>query len=197
MKRITKKETEILLRVFKDFSTDYNANSLSKQLDITPRGALKILKSLKAQNLLVSKQMGKAVFYKINTHDEYALKLVSLLLMKEAQEKAARWMAEFRDLAKITEISIFFGSAVRNPAAAMDIDILLVFRKERLKQVREFIDEKNKILLKPIHPLIQTLADLKRNLKKKDPVIINAVRHGFVLYGHDSLIKEVKNVTSL
>src|SRR3989344_868461 len=143
MKRLTKKESEALLLLFKDFSTDYNANSLSKQLAITPRGALKILKNLKTQDLLVSKQMGKAVFYKINVKDDYALRLLSLLLMNEAQEKAARWTEEFKDLARITETSIVFGSILRNSAAAKDIDILLVFKKKRLRNVNAFIDEKN------------------------------------------------------
>ena len=194
MSSLTPKENEVLLTLFKDFSKDYNANSISKQVGITPRGALKILKNLQKQQLLISKQFGKAVFYKLNLDDYYTFRTIETLLISEAREKASRWLSEFRELFKDIEIVIIFGSIVREPKKANDVDLLLVFKEDKMKSVKHFISEKNKILLKPIHPVIQSSNDIKGNLKKKDPVVLNVLRRGFVLSGYDKLIEVVKSV---
>lgn len=194
MPSLTPKENEVLLTLFKDFSKDYNANSLSKRVGITPRGALKILKNLQKQHLLISKQFGKAVFYKVNLDDYYTFRTIETLLIYEAREKAPRWLSEFKELFKDVEIVIIFGSIIKEPKRANDIDLLLVFTQKKMKPVKHFINEKNKILLKPIHPVIQSPNDIKKNLKKKDPVVLNALRKGYVLYGHDKLIEVVKNI---
>lgn len=196
MKTLTKKEGEVLLTLFKDFTKDYNANSLSKVVEITPRGALKILKNLKSQSLLVSKQLGKATFYKINFDDEYALRLLTILLMKESKEKAARWIIEFDELFEHIDIAIIFGSIIKNTKTAKDLDLLLVFKKEKCNLVNEIIKKRRNISTRPIHLVQQTHEDLMKNLKKKDIVLLNIIKRGYVLTGYDTLVKVLKNVTS-
>lgn len=196
MKTPTEKENEALLLIFKDFSSDYNANSISKKLYITPRGSLKILNSLYSEKTLVRKNLGKAIFYKINFEDNYAKKLIETLLIKESREKAARWLDEFGGLAETEQIVLIYGSTIRNYDKAKDIDLLVIIGKERYKEVKKFIDEKNNISYKPIHPLIMTLSDLEKNLKNKNPAMINAIKEGYVLHGHDKMIEVIKNVTS-
>ncbi len=196
MKMPTEKENEALLLIFKDFISDYNANSISKKLSITPRGALKILNSLYSEKTLVRKKLGKAIFYKINFEDDYAKKLIETLLIKESKEKAARWLHEFGGLAETAQIVLIYGSTVRNYDKAKDIDLLLIIEKEKYKKIKKFIDEKNDISYKPTHPLIMTLSDLKKNLKNKNPAMMNAIREGYVLNGQDKLVEVMKNVTS-
>lgn len=196
MKTLTKKEIEVLLTLFKDFTKDYNANSLSKLTGITPRGALKILKNLKSQNLLVSKQLGKATFYKINFNDEYAIRLLPILLMNESKEKATRWLAEFDELFEHIDIAIIFGSIIRNPKTAKDIDLLIVFKKGKHSIINEIIEKRRNISTKPIHLVKQTPNDFIKNLKKKDTILLNVIKRGYVLTGYDKLIKLLKNVTS-
>jgi predicted nucleotidyltransferase len=196
MPTLTRKENEVLLILFKDFSRNYNANSLSKHVNITPRGALKILKNLQKQKLLISKKFGKAVFYKVNLNDYYTFRMIETLLIYEAREKASRWLSEFNELFKDIEIAIIFGSMVRKPKKANDIDLLLVFKRKKMKQVKQFINEKNRILLKPIHPVLQSLDDIKNNLRKRNPVILNVLRQGYVLHGYDKIIEVIKDVTT-
>lgn len=196
MASLTPKESVVLLTLFKEFSKNYNANSLSKQVKITPRGALKILTNLNKQKLVVNKKFGKAIFYKVNLEDYYTFRTIETLLISEAREKAARWLFEFKELFKEVEVAIIFGSIIRETKEVHDLDLLLVFPQKKLKAVKKFIGEKNKILLKPIHPVIQSQADLKNNLKKKDQVLINALKQGYVLHGYDKLIEVVKDVTS-
>jgi predicted nucleotidyltransferase len=195
MKTLTSKENEALLLIFKDYAVEYNANSLSKKLSITPRGALKILKNLRAENLLISKQFGKAVFYKINLEDNYAHAVIESLLIKESRERAGRWIFDFKDMFKYVQIAVIFGSALRNYKEARDIDVLLIFEKGKFKEVMRIIDDKNEISTKPIHPITMTLADLKTNLEKKNAAMMSAVREGCILYGYDKLIEVIKNVT--
>ena len=196
MVSLSKSEGKVMLRLFKDFSQDYNANSLSKEVGITPRGTLKILKRLEAQELLISKQQGRAVFYKVNLDDKYVSKIVETLLIAEARENAKRWIDEFREVYQDTEIVLIFGSIIKNPKMASDVDVLFVFKKGKYDKVANFVSEKNKILFKKIHEIPQTMSDLKENLNKKNKALIDAVSTGYVLHGQDKLIEIVKNVTS-
>ena len=192
---LTEKESEILLKLFKDFSQDYNANSISKQVNITPRGALKMLKNMEKEKLVIGRKLGKAVFYKPNLEDIYTIKTIETLLIREARNKAARWLHEFEDVFKDTKILIIFGSIIKNPAYANDIDILFVFEKKNYKKISAFINEKNKTLLKKIHSIPQTMKDLKENLKKNE-AIKEAIRTGYVLHGFNKLVGVIKSVTS-
>ena len=196
MVNLNKSEGRVMLKLFKDFSQDYNANSLSKKMEITPRGTLKILKKLKSKELLVSKQQGKAVFYKVNLNDKYVSKIVETLLIAEARENAKRWIDEFRGIYGDTEIVLLFGSIIRNPKKASDVDVLFVFKKGKYKKIAHFVSDKNRILFKGIHEIPQTVDDLKENLSRKNKAIIDAINTGYVLFGEDKLIKVVKNVTS-
>ena len=197
MKTPTEKENEALLLIFKDFSTDYNANSISKKLNITPRGALKILNNLYLEKTLIRRKLGKATFYKVNFDDNYAKKLIETLLIKEAREKAARWISEFEGLFGIVQTVLIYGSAVRNYEKARDIDLLIIIEKEKYKEVSKLIEEKNRILVKPIHPLIMVLSDLEKNLKNKNPAMINAIRESFVLHGHDKMMEVLRKQSFL
>ena len=185
-----------MLALFKDFSENYNANSISGKAGITPRGALKILKTLHQHRLLAKKQFGKAAFYKVNLNDYAAFRTMETLLIYDARENAGRWAAEFRELFPSLKIAVVFGSAARSSRSPRDIDVLLVFRRSQLAKVKCFINEKNKASLRPIHAVMQSPNDIKKNVKRKDPVILNALKEGYVLHGHEELLGIVKNVAS-
>src|SRR3989344_6794651 len=196
MINITPSEVKLLLKIFKDFSHNYNANSISKETSITSRGALKMLKKLSSQNILISKQLGKAVFYKINFENNYALKLIETLLIAESKEKAERWINELEEVFRHTESVILFGSIIKNEKKAREIDVILVLNKKKYKEISNFIERKNKILFKKIHEIPQTINDLKENLQKNNKALIDAIKEGYLLHGQDKIIKVIKNVTS-
>ena len=194
MVNLTRKESEILLKLFKDFTREYNANSLSKEINITPRGALKILKNLEEKKLAIGKEIGKAIFYKVNLNDLYTRKTIETLLVGEARENAQRWLDEFKDVFSSTEIVLIFGSIIKNSKHASDIDILFIMEKQNYKKVNGFIKEKNKIMHKKIHSIPQTIQDLKENLKNRNPAIVDSIRTGYVLHGFDKIVEVIKNV---
>ena len=191
----TQLEKEIVLRIFKDFTIDYNPSSISKVLNKTRVGTFKALNFLEKDSIVIGKNMGKARFYRINLEEEYARKNVETLLMEEAR-KYPRWKDELSDLFNITDIIILFGSIIRNEDKAKDIDILLVYNEKNNTKVNEFIKEKNQLLLKKLHPIKQTKGDLIKNIKKADKVVINAIKDGIILHGYEKIIELIKNVTS-
>ncbi|MFH1055072.1 MAG: hypothetical protein V1744_03135 [Candidatus Altiarchaeota archaeon] len=197
MEGITSKEMEVVLVLLKDYGKDYNANNLSKLVGLTPMGALKILKRLEGKRLLVSRQMGKAVFYKPDYGSEYSLKYLSFLLMKESDEsqpKVRRWVAELRILGEHAEIGVLFGSVLskENPE---DIDLLLVLAQRQNDKVNDVICSINKLNLRKIHTVKQSRDDLIENMKKKDKVVVNALKNGVVVFGHEKLIKVIGDVS--
>lgn len=191
---LTKKEGEIMMVLFKDFTTWHNATSISKIIKITSRGSLKALKNLEKREFVTSKQFGKAIQYKIN-FSNLAKKTIELLLLEEAEKKYKRWVDEFKDL-KEAKILILFGSLLKKRDYE-DVDLLIIIENKDYKTVMDIIDKKNKVLMKPIHPVSQTIEDLRNNLLKKDEVILDALRTGIVLKNQKEIIDIIENVTSI
>ena len=191
---MTKNERELLLILFKDFTNYYNANSISKILNITHVGAQKIFKRL--SNILTSKRIGKSIVYKLNLDEDYPKKLISFLLTEEA-DNFKRWKEEFKELFKKDRIIIMFGSSIKNYSVSKDIDIMIVMDKKDIKEINEIIKEKEKILPKPLHVIKLTDDDLLTNVKNKKKAIIDIIKNGIILYGQDKYVELIKNVTSI
>lgn len=196
MVSLTRKEKETLLILFKDFTTFYNANSISKVLRISHVGAQKIFKRLLKENLLISKKIGKSIIYKPKLNDDYVRKLIAFLLADEAND-FKRWKEEFKALFKKDRIILMYGSAIKNYDAARDIDIIIVTKKEEYKEVTNILKEKQEVLPKKIHSIELTADDLLKNVKKKEEAILNIIKNAIVLYGQDNYVEIMKNVTSL
>lgn len=193
MTATTKMEKEIVLKLFKGFLSDYNPSTISNEIHKTRIGAFKALKKLEKDTIIKGKNFGKARFYSIDYNNQYALKNVETLLMEEANPYQ-RWKDELKELSKYADIIVMFGSFARNQNTAGDIDLLLIFDKKNSNKVNEIVKEKNQMLAKKIHPINQTINDFKDNLKKKDKVIINAVKEGIVLHGYEKYLEIISDV---
>ncbi|MFH0752431.1 MAG: hypothetical protein V1914_02420 [archaeon] len=197
MNQITENEMRALLVLFKDVTTDYNANNISKKLGLTAMGALKILKKLEKQKLIKSKQMGKAVFYKANLGNSYTKNYFQFLLRKEAEEtepKIKRWVKELRKLQNNTQAGILFGS-ILGKGNPNDVDILLILKQSQNKQANQTLTDINKLTHKKIHAVKQTKNDLIENIKNKDKVIINALKNSVALYGYEDIMEVMQHAT--
>ncbi len=116
-----------------------------------------------------------------------------MFLLEEAELRHKRWLAEFGDLAD-AYILVLFGSAVRKEKDYNDIDLVVVVAQDKFRTVRKAIDEKQALMTKRIHVVWQSPDDLNGNLKKKDPVILDALRTGVVLKGQVELMEVVGSV---
>lgn len=188
MKDITKLEMEILLTIVKSPEIEYNANNISKSIEITPMGALKILKRLENENVIKSKKVGKAVIYRINTQNNYAISYISLVLSRETiytSPKVRRWIQELKKI-KNADIMILYGSLLKN-IEPNDIDVLFVTNKDKFKKLQREIEEINRINIKKIHPLYQTFEDITDNIKKRHKPLLDAIK-GIIVYGQEKFI---------
>ena len=195
MTAATPLEKKIVLRLFKDFTVDYNSSSIAKILNKTRVGTFKALNRLEEDLIVKGRTLGKARFYRINLEDEYARKNVETLLMEEAKN-CTRWKDELNELFRLTYIIILFGSIIRNEEKANDIDILLVFDEKNNNKINQIIKEKNQLLIKKLHPIKQTKNDLRKNIIKRDKVVIDAIRNGIVLHGYEKIIGVIKDVAT-
>ncbi len=190
MNDISKYEMEIVLRILKSPELAYNANSLAKEMKISSMGALKIVKRLEKENVLLAQQLGKATFYKINNTSAYVLNYLSFLLRREVEQAhpyVKMWTNEIKKIKHI-DSAILFGSVLKKYQEANDVDVLLVTNKRGFSLVKKEIEEINAINIKKIHPLYQTKQDLLKNIEKKDKVILNAIK-GKIIVGEDFFIR--------
>ena len=188
MKDITNNEMLFVLTIFKSPETEYNANSIAKHLKITSMGALKIAKRLEKENILTSRELGKAKFYKISLND-YTKQYINFLLKREAEQSVAyikRWINEARKI-KNADSAVLFGSILKKEKEAKDIDLLLITNEDKFPKLKKEIESINLINTKKIHPLYQTKQDLIKNIKKQDKPILNAIK-GIVAFGEDKII---------
>ena len=189
MYEITKAEMQLILALVKSPEMNYNSNSITKAVDITPMGALKILKRLEKESILKSKKIGKAIIYRINTEENYARNHVAFILAREkayAQPRVKVWINELRKI-KNADLIILFGSVLRKEDPN-DIDVLFVTDQKMFKKLQEEIDALNKLNMKQIHPLYQGFADIIMNIKKRDKPVLNAIK-GIIVTGEERFVE--------
>ena len=196
MTALTQKERETVLLLFKDYTTFYNANSISKVLNISHVGAQKIFKRLLQENLVISKTIGRSITYKLNFSNDYVANLVAFLLADEAN-KFKRWKEEFKELFKKDRIVMLFGSTVNDYAHAHDIDLIIVIENKEVEEVNTFLKKKEEILPKKLHSIKLNHQDLLENLKKRDKAFVDIIKNAIILYGQDRYVEILKNVTIL
>lgn len=196
MTSLTKKERETLLILFKDFTSYYNANSISKVLNISHVGAQKIFKRLLNENLVISKTIGKSITYKLNFNEVYVSQLVAFLLADEANS-FKRWKEEFNELFKKDRIVMLFGSAIKDYTHAYDIDIMVVLENKDVKEVNGVLKKKEEILPKKLHAIKLNHHDLLENIKKKDRAFVDIIKNAIILYGQEKYVEALKNVSIL
>ncbi len=152
-------------------------------------GALKIARKLEKEDILISRELGRAKFYRLNFNNEYARQYIKFLLKIESEQSSAyvkRWIAELKKI-KSADSIFLFGSILKKNEEAKDIDVLLITDKERFSKLKKEIEDINLINIKKLHPLYQTEEDIKKNIKKHDEPLLDAIK-GIVVFGEDKII---------
>ncbi len=189
MRAMNENEMQALLTIFKDFTTKYNAHSLSKELGLSAMGALKLLERLRQQRLLAVERIGNIKVYRMDDN-EYARHYLAFLLRKEAEEAPARvkrWVNELRTL-EHARVVLLFGS-VLDSDKHNDVDLLALLEQGDATKFNEEVARMDDLNQKRIHAVKQTPADFERNLSSKDKVLLSAVRRGIVVFGHDDYVE--------
>lgn len=190
MKLRLTKEQEIVKLMFKDFLSEYNSRNISPKVGLTHSGAFRVLKKLREKEIVTSRHIGKAVVYSLNLENPLTLKEIETALTIEAL-KHRMWIEEFKKMEGKAKSVVLFGSILRNEKEAKDIDIHVVADKKEYGEIKKIIEERNKILPKPIHLIFQTPNDFKSDIKRKYKVTIEIIKTGIVLFGQDEFRKMV------
>ena len=194
MVSLTENEARAIDFLIRNFSHEYNINQLSRELKLSPRGIFKILKKLEKENYLISKKQGNNIFYQINYESEEALDVCNFVLSETKKTSFIKvQIDDLKKLRDLTKIAILFGSVLVKDAEANDIDALLVFNEKDFSKVEKAISEINSIKHKKIHAIYQTEKDFVENIKKKDKVILSAIKTGLILWGRDKFLEAINN----
>ena len=89
---------------------------------------------------------------------------------------------------------IIFGSVLREKSYN-DIDVMIITSTKKIKVLEKKVDEKNKILTKPLHPIWQTTEDLRKNTQKRNKVILEILKTGVVFKGQELITEVLARVT--
>src|SRR3989344_4562945 len=189
MKDITSNEMMFVLNILKSPETNYNSNSMAKVLEISRMGALKIARKLEKENIILSRELGKAKFYSLNLNSDYVREYAKFLLKMEAEHAhpyVKVWIEDIRKI-KSAEAAILFGSVLRKHKDAGDVDVMLLINPKNYKKIQKEIHETDELNTKKIHPMYQTKEDLIKNLKKEDLPLLSAIK-GIAAFGEDIII---------
>lgn len=190
---ITEKEMQFILVLFKNPEKEYNAHNIARSLNMSSMGALKIAKRLEKEHILISKQLGKATFYKLNLSNEYAHQYINFLLKREAQHTppyVKRWVTEIQKV-KSASAALLFGSVLQKQKEANDIDVLFITNSAQFQKLKKEIEAINFLNSKKIHPIYQTEKDFINNVKKGDKIVLNALK-GIVAFGEGAIMDVMK-----
>lgn len=182
-------EMRAVLAILKSPEALYNANSLSKVMWISSMGTLKILKRLEKEGVLLKEKIGNSGVYRINTESDHSRKYLHFALSKEILESPAsvkRWANEIRNI-RNADMAVLFGSVLKK-SEPNDIDVLFVTDQKKFRKLKKEIEEVNQINVKKIHPVYQTLGDIVENIRKKNKVVLNAIK-GVVVFGEERFIE--------
>ena len=192
MRDITNNEMLFVLSVFKSPEKEQNTSDMAKLLGISPMGALKIARRLEEENILKSKEIGKAKIYKLNMQNDYVRDYTQFLLRMEAEQANSYvkvWINELRKI-KSADAAILFGSILRKKEAN-DVDALLITNQKRFPKLKKEVEKINLINIKKVHPVYQSEKDVKENIKKGDKALLNAI-NGIVAFGEDKFINLIE-----
>ncbi len=194
MNDITNNEMMFVLNMLKSPEISYNSNSMAKVLGISRMGALKIAGRLEKENIILSKELGKAKFYSLNLDSDYVSEYVKFLLKREAEHVhpyVKVWIEDIRKV-KSADAAILFGSVLKKHKEARDIDVMVIINQKNYRKVQKQISEIDALNTKKIHPMYQTKEDFIKNLKKEDKPLLSAIK-GITALGEDVITDLINN----
>jgi predicted nucleotidyltransferase len=188
----------ILLFLLKDFLNRHTVTSIADAIGVSRVGAWKSLKEMKSEKLVTLSPAGtgktSTFTVALNWDNVLTQKNIETCLIEEALENQ-RWRSNFELLGQKVLFLIIYGSILHSPREANDIDIMcVVARKSAFKDVEKVLNNLQKTQLKHMHSLNFTEDEFRSELRKQNPVFIDAIRKGVVLFGQESFISFMKGV---
>lgn len=191
----TSNELKVLNFLVRHFSENYSINQLAKQIGITPKGMHKLLKRLEKQGVLLPRRMANAVFYELNFSSDLARKAAEISLFEDIRLPFARVQAkDLEVLRQFVRAAVLFGSVLEKGEKSGDIDVLVIVEKRKYAAFQNALNRLQHTKPKRIQPVLQSPEDFIKNLKKQDKIVLEILKTGKILWGHDTVINSIKTV---
>ncbi len=192
--QFTKIELQIAKHLFKHFKERFNSRQLSKVLNINHAHANKLCNLLTKKRLLKREEIGNAVYFSFDYKNKLAIKFIEYLLVLEEKE-FPKWLSVvFHSLKKFNEhvtLGLVFGSSVKN-SKFNDIDVLLVYEKNRSKKINKIKNEirNSQLIEQPIRYVDITEKDILLN--KDDKIFYNILSDNLIFNNPEKYIEMIK-----
>lgn len=190
--QFTKIEIQIAKYLFKHYRDKYNARQLARLLNINHAHANKLCNLLADKRLLVKENLGNSAFFSYNYNDKLAVKFMEYML---SQEEFPKWLGpllhslqKFKDCIKM---GLIFGSSIKT-RDFNDIDVLLVYGAEKIKEVKNVKDEirNSELVEKPIRYV--DIAEKDILLNKEDKIFYNMLSESIVFHNPEKYAEAVR-----
>ncbi|MBI2564622.1 winged helix-turn-helix transcriptional regulator [Candidatus Woesearchaeota archaeon] len=189
---LTENESKVINFLARNWSERISMNEVAKKLNLSPMGAYKILRKLEKQKILVFESIGQAKYYKLNFQEQIARKSAEFVFSQNELNSFAKVCAEdLKKLQGLADCVILFGSVLTKGINANDIDVFCVIKKQNYEKLRKEIQELQKTSSKKLQLVVQTFEDLVKNLKNKDPVLLDIIRNGALLSGQEIILEGI------
>ena len=190
---ITEKQSKVLKFLATGSYSENYINNIARECDLAVSGSQWILNNLEEQNIVIHQDIGNLKSYNINFNDK-SKDFLSLAYSEKLNDKMENRKRELEPLKEVSKISIVFGSYLHKKDPN-DMDMLFILDKtsdyrnfnEKLGHLRHIIPVK-------IHAVLQTRKDLIENIKKKDKIVIEALRKGILLWGNKYMVEVLEDV---
>lgn len=192
--QFTKIELRIVKYLFKHCKDKFNARQLAKLLNINHAHANKLCNALTKKLLLKKEEVGNAVYFSFDYDSELATKFIEYLLALEEKE-FPKWLSVvLHSLKKFNEhiiMGLVFGSSVKS-SKFNDVDVLLIYDKNRTKAVNKIKEEirNSQLIEQPIRYVDIAEKDIISN--KNDKIFYNILSDNLIFYNPKKYVEVIK-----
>ncbi len=190
---LTKNEGRVMREILTSFGRDYSINELARICKIAPNGAFKILKKFEKEGVLKEKKIANISSFHINFDNIKTKSLLELSLIQESVGRVKYRTQDLTPLKKITQIAVIFGSYITEKEKPSDLDLLFILSQKDFKEYKKISNKIYSVMPIKVQDVLQTMEDFKDNIRKNDIIIVEALKKGFILWGHEKIIEVLKD----
>ena len=190
----TKNERRVLRYLIAHFNSETSINQIARECQLSPNGAYKILKKFEEEEVLERRKIANVISYKLIIKTSRAQKIVELAFLYKLEGRMRYREQDLKPLQEATQLALVFGSYITKKEQPGDLDVLFIIRKRDYTKYHKLKETVELVLPVKLHDILQTKSDLKENMLKRNPAILNALSEGVVLWGQDFLLGVLKDV---
>jgi hypothetical protein len=192
--QFTKIEIQIAKYLFKHYKDRYNARQLARLLKINHAHANKLCNLLTNKNILVKENIGNAAYFSYDYKNKLAIKFMEYMLSMEEKDFPKWLIVLLHSLNKFKpyiQLGLVFGSSIKT-RDFHDIDILLMYKKDKSKEVKKIKDEirKSELVEKPIRYADITEKDILLN--KEDKIFYSILSDNLIFYNSEKYVEVIR-----